>query len=342
MPLRDIRYEELTGSQKAAILLIALGVEAASLLARHFSDQEIEVITKEMAMLHDVPAQVIDRVIIEFYDMLRAREYIAQGGLEYARRILEQALGPKRANELLQRIERTSKLSGFEFMRRAHPNQILNLIQNEHPQTIALILSFVEPAQAARVILRLPEDKQKEVVYRMATMEQVQSELLSDLERALEMQLESMESSHATAEAGGVKAVAEILNLAGKTAEKIILDEIEARNPELADKIRDLMFTFDDLVLLDDRSIQRVLKEVDTRQMALALKGASEDVKQKIFKNMSERAATILREEMEYMGPVRLRDVEEAQRQIANMVRTLEEEGEIVIARGGGSEEILV
>jgi flagellar motor switch protein FliG len=342
MPLRDIRYEELTGSQKAAILLIALGVEAASLLARHFSDQEIEVITKEMAMLHDVPAQVIDRVIIEFYDMLRAREYIAQGGLEYARRILEQALGPKRANELLQRIERTSKLSGFEFMRRAHPNQILNLIQNEHPQTIALILSFVEPAQAARVILRLPEDKQKEVVYRMATMEQVQSELLSDLERALEMQLESMESSHATAEAGGVKAVAEILNLAGKTAEKIILDEIEARNPELADKIRDLMFTFDDLVLLDDRSIQRVLKEVDTRQMALALKGASEEVKQKIFKNMSERAATILREEMEYMGPVRLRDVEEAQRQIANMVRTLEEEGEIVIARGGGSEEILV
>jgi len=342
MPLRDIRYEELTGSQKAAILLIALGVEAASLLARHFSDQEIEVITKEMAMLHDVPAQVIDRVIIEFYDMLRAREYIAQGGLEYARRILEQALGPKRANELLQRIERTSKLSGFEFMRRAHPNQILNLIQNEHPQTIALILSFVEPAQAARVILRLPEDKQKEVVYRMATMEQVQSELLSDLERALEMQLESMESSQATAEAGGVKAVAEILNLAGKTAEKIILDEIEARNPELADKIRDLMFTFDDLVLLDDRSIQRVLKEVDTRQMALALKGASEEVKQKIFKNMSERAATILREEMEYMGPVRLRDVEEAQRQIANMVRTLEEEGEIVIARGGGSEEILV
>ncbi|MDZ7373501.1 MAG: flagellar motor switch protein FliG [candidate division KSB1 bacterium] len=342
MPLREIRYEELTGHQKAAILLIALGVEAASLLARHFSDQEIEAITKEMAALHDVPAQIIDRVVIEFYDMIRAREYIAQGGLEYARRILEQALGPKRANELLQRIERTSKLSGFEFMRRAHPNQILNLIQNEHPQTIALILSFVEPAQAARVILRLPEDKQKEVVYRMATMEQVQSELLSDLERALEMQLETMESSHATAEAGGVKTVAEILNLAGKTAEKLILDEIEARNPELADKIRDLMFTFDDLILLDDRSIQRVLKEVDTRQMALALKGASEEVKQKIFKNMSERAATILREEMEYMGPVRLRDVEEAQRQIANMVRTLEEEGEIVIARGGGSEEILV
>jgi len=342
MAIREIRYEELTGRQKAAILLIALGVETASLLARHFADHEIEAITKEMASLSDVPAHVIDRVIIEFYEMIRAREYIAQGGIEYARRLLEEALGSKRAHELIQRIQKTSKLSGFEFLRRAHPSQILNMIQNEHPQTIALILSFLDPAQATQVILGLPDDKQKEVVYRMATMEQVQSELINDVEKALEVQLETMESSHATAEAGGVKAVAEILNMAGKTAEKMILDEIETRNPELADKIRDLMFTFDDLVYLDDRSIQRVLKEVDTRQMALALKGASEEVKEKIFKNMSERAATILREEMEFMGPVRVRDVEEAQRQIASMVRTLEEEGEIVISRGGGAEEILV
>lgn len=342
MAIKDIRYEDLNGRQKAAILLIALGVEAASVLARHFSEQEIELITKEMASLRDVPAHIMDRVVIDFYDMIRAREYVAQGGVEYARRLLEQALGPKKAQELIDRIERSSRLSGFDFLRHAHPNQILNMIQNEHPQTIALILSFIAPAQAARVILGLPDDIQKEVVYRMATMEQVQAELLNEVEKALEFELESMESSHATAEAGGVKAVAEILNMAGRTAEKMILDEIEARNPDLADKIRDLMFTFDDLVYLDDRSIQRVLKEVDTRQMALALKGASEEVKDKIFRNMSERAATILREEMEYMGPVRVRDVEEAQRQIATMVRTLEEEGEIVISRGGGSEEILV
>ncbi len=340
--MSELTYENLTGLQKAAILMVALGVETASLVARGLKEEEIEDITREMTRLRDIPGPVIDKVVDEFYQMMKAQEYIEQGGPDYAERLLQEALGPHRASEILNRVQRSMHIGGFQLLRRADANQILNLIQNEHPQTIALILSFLDAAQSAQIIMRLPDDLQREVIYRMATMEKVPTELLSEVEKALEQQIESVETGHAMNEPGGVQVVAEILNMAGKTVEKTILDEIENRDPDLAERIRDLMFTFDDLVYLDDRSIQRVLKEVDTRQMALALKGASEEVKQKIFANMSARAAEMLREELEYMGPVRVRDVEEAQRQIANLVRSLEEEGEIVIVRGGGSEEILV
>ena len=340
--MSEITFESLTGLQKAAILMVALGVETASLVARGLKEQEIEDITREMTKLRDIPGPVIDKVVDEFYQMMKAQEYIEQGGPEYAEKLLQEALGPHRASELLNRVQRSMHIGGFQLLRRADANQILNLIQNEHPQTIALILSFLDASQSAQIILRLPDDLQREVIYRMATMEKVPTEFLNEVERALEQQIESVETGHAMNETGGVQVVAEILNMAGKTVEKTILDEIENRDPELASRIRDLMFTFDDLVYLDDRSIQRVLKEVDTRQMALALKGASEEVKQKIFANMSARAADMLREELEFMGPVRVRDVEEAQRQIANLVRSLEEEGEIVIVRGGGSEEVLV
>ncbi len=340
--MSELTYESLTGLQKAAILMVALGVETASLVARGLKEEEIEDITREMTKLRDIPGPVIDKVVDEFYQMMKAQEYIEQGGPEYAEKLLQEALGPHRASEVLNRVQRSMHIGGFQLLRRADANQILNLIQNEHPQTIALILSFLDASQSAQIIMRLPDDLQREVIYRMATMEKVPTELLNEVEKALEQQIESVETGHAMNEPGGVQVVAEILNMAGKTVEKTILDEIENRDPDLAERIRDLMFTFDDLVYLDDRSIQRVLKEVDTRQMALALKGASEEVKQKIFANMSARAAEMLREELEYMGPVRVRDVEEAQRQIANLVRSLEEEGEIVIVRGGGSEEILV
>lgn len=336
----EISVESLTGKQKAAILIIAIGVEAASQIFKNLKDKDIEKLSIEIANMKDVPSTVMEAVVEEFYQMIMAQEYISQGGIEYAKVLLEKALGPRKAHEIVSKVESAIHVSGFKLLKEVDPNQLLNFIQHEHPQTISLILANLEPEQTAQIIADLPPEIQSEVAYRIATMGKISPDLLADIEGIIESQVETVFGQELSA-AGGAKSVAEILNLAGRSTEKTILGDLEKRNPELATEIKNLMFVFEDLTLLDDRSIQRVLREVDSKELSLALKVSTDEVKDAIFRNMSERASGLIKEELEFMGPVRLKDVEEAQMKIVEVIRTLEEEGEIVISGRGGEEEIV-
>ena len=282
----------------------------------------------------------MEAVIEEFYQMIMAQEYISQGGIDYAKGVLEKAVGPRKAHEVISKVESAIHVSGFTLLKDVDPNQLLNFIQHEHPQTIALILANLESKQVATIIADLPPELQADVAYRIASMGKISPELLNDIESVLETQVETVFGQDLSS-AGGAKAVAEILNMASRTAEKTILADLEKRNPELATEIKNLMFTFDDLSLLDDRSIQRLMREVDTKDLSMSLKAANDDLKSAILRNMSERAAKLIEEELEFMGPVRLKDVEESQMKIVDIVRTLEEDGEIVISGRGGEEEIV-
>lgn len=335
-------YEELTGKQKAAILMIFLGVEVASKVMKMLPEEDLIEVTKEIANLKEVPSDVIDKVVDEFFQLLKAQEYVTIGGFEYASKALQNAVGPKRAFEIVKKVQFAydQQMRGFNLLKKADHNHILNLINNEHPQTIALILAYLEPKQAAQILQNLPAELQHDVVYRIATMEKISTDLLEEIEMVLKEQIDAVYTKELN-EIGGTKAVAEILNMGGKSLEKPVLEEIQQRNPELAQEIRGLMFTFEDIQLLDDRSIQRLLKEVDTKVLTVALKGATEEIQNKIFSNMSERAAAMIKEEMEYMGPIRVREVDEAQRQIVEIIRSLEEEGEIVIMTGDSSDEFV-
>ncbi|RKY86910.1 flagellar motor switch protein FliG [candidate division KSB1 bacterium] len=336
----EISLENLTGRQKAAILIIAIGPESASQIFKNLKDKDIEKLSIEVASMKDIPSTVMEAVVEEFYQMIMAQEYISQGGLEYAKQVLEKALGPRKAHEIVSKVESAIHVSGFKLLKEVDPNQLLNFIQHEHPQTISLILANLEPQQTASILADLPPEIKADVAYRIATMGKISPDLLSDIEGVLENQVESVFGQDLSA-AGGAKAVAEILNLSSRSTEKTILADLEKRNPELATEIKNLMFVFEDIVLLDDRSVQRVLREVESKDLSLALKVATDEVKDLIFRNMSERAANIIKEELEFMGPVRLKDVEEAQMKIVEVIRNLEEEGEIVISGRGGEEEIV-
>jgi len=290
--------------------------------------------------MKDVSSTIMEAVVEEFYQMVMAQEYIQQGGIDFAKATLEKALGPRKAHEIISKVEAMIHVSGFKLLKEVDPNQLLNFIQHEHPQTISLILANLEPEQTAQIVSELPPEIQTEVAYRIATMGKISPDLLTDIEGILESQVETVFGQDLSA-AGGAKAVAEILNMAGRSTEKTILSDLEKRNPELATEIKNLMFVFEDIVLLDDRAVQRVLREVDSKELSLALKVATEDVKDIVFRNMSERAAGLIKEELEFMGPVRIKDVEEAQMKIVEVIRTLEEEGEIVISGRGGEEEIV-
>jgi len=335
-----LTIENLTGRQKCSILIIAIGTEAASQVFKHLKEKDVERLAVEIAQMKDVPATIMEAVVEEFYQMIMAQEYISQGGIDYAQKVLEKALGPRKAHEIVTKVESAIHVSGFKLLKDVDPNQMLNFIQHEHPQTISLILANLEPQQTASILTDLPPELQADVAFRIATMSKISPDLLSDIEGVLESQVETVFGQDLSA-AGGAKAVAEILNMASRSTEKTILADLEKRNPELATEIKNLMFTFDDLVLLDDRSIQRVLREIDTKDLSLALKVANYDLKEAIFRNMSERAGNLIKEELEFMGPVRLKDVEESQMKIVESVRTLEEDGEIVISGRGGEEEIV-
>ena len=338
--MAEISVENLTGRKKAAILIISIGIEAASQIFKNLKDKDVEKISIDVANMKDIPATVMEAVIEEFYQMVMAQEYISQGGIEYAKQILEKALGPRKAHEIVSKVESAIHVSGFKLLKEVAPNQLLNFIQHEHPQTIALILANLDADQTAAIVADLPPEVQSEVAYRIATMGKISPDLLSDIETIIESQVETVFGQELST-AGGAKAVAEILNLAGRSTEKTILGDLEKRNPELATEIKNLMFVFEDIVLLDDRSIQRVLREVDTKELSLALKVATEEVKDAVFRNMSERASGLIKEELEFMGPVRLKDVEESQMKVVEVIRQLEEEGEIVISGRGGEEEIV-
>ncbi len=332
---------ELTGEQKAAILLIALGPEVSAEVLKHLDEEEIEQVTLEIATARHVPPEVRASILKEFHEMAMAQEYISQGGVGYAKDVLERALGTQKAVDILQRLTSNLQVRPFDFVRKADPEQLLSFIQNEHPQTIALILAYMTPEKAATVLAGLPPDQQADVARRLAIMDRTSPEVLKEIERVLEQKL-SLLLSEDYASAGGIQLAVDILNLVDRTTEKAILERLEVSDPELVEEIKRRMFLFEDIVHLDDRAVQRILREVDlANDLPLALKGANDEVRAKIFKNVSKRAAADIEENIEYMGPVLLRDVEAAQQKIVNIIRRLEEEGEIIIARGQRDEVIV-
>ncbi|MFH1687347.1 MAG: flagellar motor switch protein FliG [bacterium] len=335
-----LKYDDMTPIQKAAVALVAFGPEVSAHVLKGMNEDDLEAITVEIANLRDVPSDIEEKVVEECHQIFMAREYISQGGVDFARSVLEKAVGAGKAGEILKRLESSFRHTGFSLIKDIDPKQLTGFLQNEHPQTISLVLTQLTSHHAAAVLSELSPELQAEVALRIATMEKIAPEILTEIEGTLQGHFEG--SGGEMSASGGAKAIAEILNLIDTTAEKNILQSLEAEDPDLAGEIKNMMFVFDDLVLLDDRSIQRLLKEVETKDLSLALKAASDTVKGKIFANVSERVKVMIEEEMEFMGPTRLSDVEAAQTRIVDAVRRLEEEGQIIVSGRGGKEDIIV
>lgn len=332
--------KELTGRQKAAILLISLGPEISAQVFKHLREDEIEQLTLEIANVRKVDSDEKDKILSEFHQIAVAKEVIAQGGITYAKDILQKALGETKAMDIINRLTANLQVRPFDFARKADPGQILNFIQNEHPQTIALVLSYLEAQQAAMILSALPQESQAEVAKRIAMMDSTSPEVIAQVEQVLEQKLSATVTQDYT-QAGGIEAIVAVLNGVDRGTERTILDSLEIQDPELAEEIKKRMFVFEDIATLDNRSIQRVIRDVENADLQLSLKVSSEEVREVIFRNMSKRMADTFKEEMEFMGPVRLRDVEEAQSRIVAIIRRLEEAGEIIIARGGGDDIIV-
>ena len=329
-----------SGLQKAALLLITLGPEKSSEIFKHLKEEEIEELTLEIANTRSVSPEVKEEILNEFYQLCLAQQYIAEGGIGYAKELLEKALGTDKANDVINKLTASLQVRPFEFVRKADAGQLINFIQDEHPQTIALILSYLGSQQAALLLGGLPSDKQADVAKRIAQMDRTSPDVIKDVERVLEKKLSSLVNQDYTI-IGGVDAIVAILNTVDRATEKHIMETLEIDEPELADEIRRKMFVFEDILSLDDRAIQRVLRDVETSDLTIALKGANEEVQNAIFNNLSKRLSVMIKEDMEYMGPVRMKDVEEAQQKIVSVIRRLEDAAEIVISRGGGDEIIV-
>jgi len=331
---------QLKSIQKAALVLIAMGVSNAAPVMKNMSEKEIENISIEIALLQNVTADILSDVIEEFYQLMQANEFIVQGGMSYAQNVLESAYGHKKADEILKRVEATTEISAFYLLQTVDDKQLLNFLQNEHPQTAALILANLKAAQAANILSELPQENQSEIAFRLATMEKTSPELIEEIETVLREQIGTVFGGDLSS-TGGAEAVADILNSTTRAAEKNILDSLKERDADLFDEIASLMFLFEDINNLPDSAVQDIVKNIDSNTMALAMKATSEDLKEKIFRNMSERAADMLKDELQYLGPVRVRDVENAQKEILDIVRQLEEDGEITISRGEEEEEVI-
>ena len=334
------KSEEITGVQKAAILLIALGPDKSSNVFKHLKEDEIEQLTLEIANTRSVSPAMKDAVLDEFYEVCLAQQYIAEGGIGYAKDLLEKALGSERAKDVIGKLTASLQVRPFEFVRKTDASQLLNFIQDEHPQTIALILSYLSSNQASAIISALSPEKQTDVAKRIAQMDRTSPDVIKEVEKVLEQKLASLVNQDYTI-VGGVDSIVDILNTVDRGTEKHIMESLEIEDPELANEIRKKMFVFEDILSLDDRSIQRVLREVDNNELAVALKGSNEEVQNLIFSNLSKRLATMIREDMDFMGPVRMKDVEEAQQKIVNIIRKLEDSAEIIISRGGGDEIVV-
>ena len=329
------KENKLKGSQKAAILFITLGPEASSGILKRLPEPEIQKITYEIANITSVNSEQRQAILEEFLQINKAKDYILEGGMDYAKTLLSKAIGPQRANEILEKVsEATQQYRPFAIARKADPSQLLNVISFEQPQTIALILCYLQPEKAAQVMAELPEEMQSEVAYRIATMSNTSPMVIKEIEKVLESKLSSVVRTEMTV-IGGVPSLVDILNQVDRTTEKNITEGLEREDAELADKVKSSMFVFEDIITLDDVSIQRILREVDVKDLSLALKGCSEEVAEAIYRNQSKRAAASLKEDMEFLGPVRLMDVEKAQQSIVSIIRRLDEAGEIIISRGG-------
>jgi len=332
---------DLSGTRKAAILLLSLEQDQAAEVLKRLPSEAVEEVTREIASLGEINITTRRSVFGEFYNLALANSYLSEGGLELAKALLRKSLSPEEAEKAIKQVTQQVATTPFSFLQKAESENLLTFIQDEHPQTIALILAHLNPQKASEILVGLPSQKQIEVVKRIANMEQTNPEVIKEVERGLEHRLSDI-VSQTFEKAGGVETVAEMLNLADRSTEKGIMEGLEAEDPDLVEQIRRLMFVFEDILLVNDKGIQAVLKEVDNQELALALKTASEELKQKIFKNMSERAAQLIAEDMQFMGPVRVSDVEGAQQKIVDIVRRLEDSGEIIIAGRGGEKEMVV
>ena len=345
---RDTRVPEVSslarnvpGPRKAAIIMVALGSNASAQVLKHLDERDIEQLTTEIARLEDVTIETREAVLQEFNALSMAYQYISQGGMDFAREILEGALGSRKAKEIMERVQQKIRTTGFDLLEKVDPGQLVNFMRKEHPQTISLLLAHMGPAAAAPILSQLPQDVQVDVASRIATMENVSPDTLNLVEEVLIDQIKSLFGGDVS-EIGGIKAVAEILNNIDRTAEKNILESLERESPDLATEIKNLMFVFEDIMLLDDTSMRMVLKSIDSKDLSIALKGASQELQDKFMNNMSMRASDMLREEISYLGPLRLKDVEAVQQRIVDVVRQLEEKGEIIISGRGGSDDIIV
>lgn len=332
--------KSLTGRQKAAIFLVSVGSEISAKIIEQLREDEVEKITFEIARYEKVEPELKEAVLQEFQDLMAAQNFITTGGIDYARELLEKSLGSQKAIEIINHLTSSLQVRPFDFIRRTDPAHLLNFIQQEHPQTIALILAYLEPNKASVILQNLPDEIQSDVARRIATMDRTSPDVLREVERVLEKKLSTLSSEDYTA-AGGVESIVEILNLVDRTSEKSIIETLEDEDPDLAEEIKKRMFVFEDIVMLDDRAIQKVVREVNTEEFAKALKQVDTEVQDKIFRNMSKRAGSMLREEMEYMGPIRVKDVEEAQQKIVSIIRHLEDKGDIVIARSEEDELVV-
>lgn len=330
----------LTGRKKAAVLLISIGTQNAIKVLKFLKEEEIEQVTVEIANAGKIDNETRRAVIDEVVENVQSDALSGEGGLQYVKEILEQTIGAHKAAAIIDRLAQESQTRPFEFIRRADPNQLLNIIQNEHAQTIALIFSYLNPAQAAAVLSALPREKQAEVAQRIATMDMTSPEYTSEIERILKKKLSSLGKESYTA-SGGIQAIVDILNAADRSTEKSIFETLEVKDSELAEAIKKRMFVFEDIINLDNKAVQLFLREIESHDLALALKSATEDVSERIFENMSKRMQEVLKEEIEFLGPVKLRDVEEAQQRIVSVIRRLEDEGEIIVSRTGGDEIIV-
>jgi flagellar motor switch protein FliG len=334
------KSNSLSGREKAAILLIAIGPEKSAEIFKNLSDSEMEELTLEIANMRQIDPSIRESVLEEFYQICLAQEFVSEGGISYAKSVLEEAMGSQKALEVINKLTSSLQVKPFEFVRKVDPSQLLNFIQNEHPQTIALVLSYLPPSQSSAIISALPQDKQADVAERIAIMDSTSPEVIKEVELVLEKKFSSM-ATQDYASTGGIDSIVEILNSVDRGTEKYIMETLEIDNPELAEEISQKMFVFEDIISLDSVSIQRFIREVDNDDMTVALKGSTDEVKDIIISNMSSRMGEMIEEDMEFMGPVRLSDVEEAQQKIVGIIRRLEEAGEIIIARGGGDELIV-
>lgn len=332
--------ETLTGAQKAAVLCMSLGTDVASKVMQLLQPDQVEIVSREIAAMPMADTRTVEGVLLEYRQVARAVQSLSEGGLLRASEILEQSFGPQKAKQILEKIKEQLTDSGLKKLKKAAPEVLLSVLRGEHPQTLALILAHLDSKQAATVIEVMDNELASDVLYRVARMEKVSPEMLAVVEQGLASKTDLTLSSEMTA-SGGPAAVAKVLTLASGSVEKAVIESITQRSHELAQQITNLMFAFEDLTTLDGKSMQRILRDVDSKELALALKAASDGLKQHIMKNMSERAASALQEEMEYLGPVRVKDVEAAQTRIISAVRTLEEAGEIVLGGRGGDDEVI-
>jgi flagellar motor switch protein FliG len=337
---KDLKYDELTGKQKAAVLLMSMDVDVAAKIFQEFDMKEVEQIAVEITNLKELNPSVIESVIEEFYQLMTASNYLIEGGLEYAQMLLERSYGPEKARDIIEKIRVLTSVRGFTVLKKADPQQLANFLSKEHPQTIALILSHLPADQSAEVLGEFDEQLRSDTVIRIATLGKVSPSIVSEIEAVVD-EIAETTLSQDLAKTGGTHMVASILNKSNNQVAKMILENIEEQDYAMATEIKRLMFLFEDIILIDDRSIQRILRDVEKSDLALALKASDQKVQEKIFKNMSQRASEVIREEIEFMGPVKLKEVESAQMRIVDIIKDLEDKEEIVVG-GRGNEDVFV